>query len=458
MKIITRIIQESQGLDHSLFEMANLEPEETGLDYLVWIGTPPASHGPQVKVVFKPGKVSFENSFSISIEDEPKVVAGKAAISSKSLNQIVQWIKANKEALLKHSEQEITDRQFRALLKAPVTENLAEMANLTPKTTGFSHYIWVGPPPASHGHRVKVVNEPGRIDPENSFSISIEDQPKIVAGTAGIPKKELNSIIEWVRLNKDILLRHARMEIDDDELKAGLQSIKKQVTESSRARVLQHVSKHDCGFVTAYRGWIYPDGVEHKEENRLNLDKRTNQARNLQLLGYLHNRGYGVTSVKGGYIEGFGSSEAKIVSEHSFFVVDIKDKGNLKRDLKEFGNKYFQDSILFIPKAEVTSSGEQVKAILIGTSPRKDIPEDFFIKPGVEKMIGSFKSQQSQTDSEIFTAIRNSPFRFESLSREFQMERKYSASSRGYTIYMSLNPEIVKSTIEEKPQAFEDFS
>ena len=102
---------------------------------------------------------------------------------------------------------------------------LIEMANLGPKTTGFQYYIWVGKPSPKHSHRIKVVNEPGRIDPANSFSISITDEPKIVAGKSTIPQKVLNNIIKWVKLNKDILIKHANMEIDDDDLKAGLKKI-----------------------------------------------------------------------------------------------------------------------------------------------------------------------------------------------------------------------------------------
>lgn len=46
------------------------------------------------------------------------------------------------------------------VLKDMFYENLlVEMANLNPKSTGFSRYIWVGPPDPRHGHRIKVVSK-----------------------------------------------------------------------------------------------------------------------------------------------------------------------------------------------------------------------------------------------------------------------------------------------------------
>jgi hypothetical protein len=103
-------------------------------------------------------------------------------------------------------------------------EELTEMANLRPAFTGFKYYIWVGPNPASHGPRIKVVNEPGRLDPKNCFSVSISDDPAVVAGTSKIPEKQLKEIFAWVKTHKDALLAHARLEIDDDELRERIKS------------------------------------------------------------------------------------------------------------------------------------------------------------------------------------------------------------------------------------------
>ena len=102
---------------------------------------------------------------------------------------------------------------------------LIEMANLDSEETGFAHYIWVGPPDPRHGHRIKVVNEPGRLDYQNTISVSISDHPKIVAGkpSSKLNSKKINWIFEFIKLNKNILLQHARQEITDRQLRIRLQ-------------------------------------------------------------------------------------------------------------------------------------------------------------------------------------------------------------------------------------------
>ena len=65
--------------------------------------------------------------------------------------------------------------------------------------------------------------------------------------------------------------------------------------------------------------------------------------------------------MRGVYIENYDTPEAKDVGEDTFFVVDLDDKGNLKKTLMEFGEEYDQDSILFVPKGGT-------KGLLIGTN------------------------------------------------------------------------------------------
>ena len=56
-----------------------------------------------------------------------------------------------------------------------------------------------------------------------------------------------------------------------------------------------------------------------------------NFERNKQLKAVMLNKGYGVTSVDGTYIEDFGTDAAKEVKEDSFFVVNLKDDPKFKR-------------------------------------------------------------------------------------------------------------------------------
>lgn len=125
------------------------------------------------------------------------------------------------------------------------------------------------------------------------------------------------------------------------------------LTESSLSRIWKHNEEHDCGALTAFRAARdCGNGKPYKAEE--------NKARNKSLLSKLKSKKYGVTRLKGYYPEG-----DKDVKEESFFVVDIKGTGNLLSDLKELGEEFEQDSILFIPKGSI--KGED-KAFLVGTN------------------------------------------------------------------------------------------
>ena len=98
------------------------------------------------------------------------------------------------------------------------------------------------------------------------------------------------------------------------------------INESSLSRLRQHMLEHDTGTITAFR-----DAEDCG--NGPNITKKQNKARNKILLANLRKEGYSVTKVKGGYIENYGTKDAKEVGEEVFFVVDINDKGNLKNKL-----------------------------------------------------------------------------------------------------------------------------
>jgi len=100
------------------------------------------------------------------------------------------------------------------------------------------------------------------------------------------------------------------------------------------------VSKHDSGTISASRS-----ARECNEGERYTADE--NKKRNIQLESRLMALGYGVTSIRGTYIEGYGSDNEKEVKEQSFIVVDMKDKGTLKEDLIKLGTMFEQDSITF---------------------------------------------------------------------------------------------------------------
>lgn len=119
-----------------------------------------------------------------------------------------------------------------------------------------------------------------------------------------------------------------------------MKSIKEYLNESSLSRIYRQTREHDYGTITAFRS------ARNCNEGDA-YTKKENLQRNKSLVAKLRAKGYGVTSIKGSYIENYGSKNAKEVGENSFLVIDLNDKGNLRKDLLKFGEEFEQDSIIF---------------------------------------------------------------------------------------------------------------
>lgn len=173
-------------------------------------------------------------------------------------------------------------------------------------------------------------------------------------------------------------------------------SLRSILKESGLSRVKTHMENHDCGIITAER---YKEGCGGAEDTV--LTSTDNKKRNKQLLAKLQSAGYGITKVKGSYIENYGSKDAKEVGEWAFFVVDLKDSGKLQKDLKVFGKHFMQDSILFIPKGGTYAE-------LHGTS---NCPQAY---PGMGQK-QKFGKRGLGKAGEFFTRINGRVFNFESV-------------------------------------------
>lgn len=78
-------------------DMANLYEEDTGVDARIWVSTKYAGHKPRLKVK------KDDNEVSLSIEDEPKVLAPKKPkLDTSIINAAKQWIVLNKDILLEY--------------------------------------------------------------------------------------------------------------------------------------------------------------------------------------------------------------------------------------------------------------------------------------------------------------------------------------------------------------------
>jgi hypothetical protein len=85
-------------------------------------------------------------------------------------------------------------------------DGIVEMANLDKSQTGVDGVIWISTMMAGHAPRVKYFVRPGRT--QSSFSVTIADQPRVVANS--LPPRLVNQmsplVIQWVTLNRDALL------------------------------------------------------------------------------------------------------------------------------------------------------------------------------------------------------------------------------------------------------------
>ena len=159
------------------------------------------------------------------------------------------------------------------------------------------------------------------------------------------------------------------------------------LTESSLSRLYRHMLEHDSGTITAYRKkYTYAQ----------------NEERNYLLLAKLNHKRYLTTSVKGSYIENYGSKNAVEVGEHVYFVLDSQDTGNLEKDLRELGEDFCQDSILFIPKGGTTG-------ILWGTS-NPECKSDAPYPPYGQKEV--LPNAIWGKEAQFMTKIRGRPFLF----------------------------------------------
>lgn len=76
-------------------DMANFYQDFTGVDAVIWVSPKYAGHKPRVKIT------KGDDSISMSIEDEPEILAPKnPKLDASIINAAKQWIVLNKETLI----------------------------------------------------------------------------------------------------------------------------------------------------------------------------------------------------------------------------------------------------------------------------------------------------------------------------------------------------------------------
>jgi hypothetical protein len=120
----------------------------------------------------------------------------------------------------------------------------------------------------------------------------------------------------------------------------------KSITESSLKRIESHLNQHDCAVITAFRDEMINCVKEIDSEEVLNIFK--NKGKNISLKSALLTLGYGITKVKGSYIENYLEDNSVEVKEDSFFVVNLNDDSDFIERIVDLGEHFCQDSVLIM--------------------------------------------------------------------------------------------------------------
>ena len=105
-----------------------------------------------------------------------------------------------------------------SLSPGPEAEDLFEMANLYPDTTGLPMTVWVSPRGnARHDVRVKVnMTHGNQMNIANTAVVAVRPSPRVVAGQ--LAPADIQAVFQWVSLNTDALVEYWEGRIDTARL------------------------------------------------------------------------------------------------------------------------------------------------------------------------------------------------------------------------------------------------
>ncbi|MBV8451259.1 MAG: hypothetical protein JOZ29_03180 [Deltaproteobacteria bacterium] len=104
-------------------------------------------------------------------------------------------------------------------------DDLFEMANLFPGTTGLPMTVWVSPRGNSrHDIRVKVnLTHGNQMNPSNTAVVGVRPSPHMITGNLS-PDNE-KAVFQWISLNEAALLAYWEGEIDTIQLGHALKAL-----------------------------------------------------------------------------------------------------------------------------------------------------------------------------------------------------------------------------------------
>jgi hypothetical protein len=102
------VVQDHQlSVTEQVYGMANLGSKKTGLPMVVWVSPKNAPHGPRLKVSQRYGdKTRVGEWFTMTLEDEPRVIGELGQIRQKDIELVEEFIKKNKSLLLAYWDQD----------------------------------------------------------------------------------------------------------------------------------------------------------------------------------------------------------------------------------------------------------------------------------------------------------------------------------------------------------------
>jgi hypothetical protein len=105
------------------------------------------------------------------------------------------------------------------------TDEVFEMANLYPRTTGLPMTVWVGPRGnARHDVRVKVnMTHGNQMNIDNTAVMGVRPSPHVVAGQ--LPLDDERAVAAWIALNEAAIIAYWDGDIDTLELARALKCL-----------------------------------------------------------------------------------------------------------------------------------------------------------------------------------------------------------------------------------------
>jgi hypothetical protein len=113
-------------------------------------------------------------------------------------------------------------------LAAPATiteDELFEMANLYPRTTGLPMTVWVSPRGnARHDVRVKVnLTHGNQMTVDNTAVVAVRPSPHVIAGR--LSSQDEHAVSEWITLNTTAIIAYWDGDIDTAQLSQMLKPL-----------------------------------------------------------------------------------------------------------------------------------------------------------------------------------------------------------------------------------------